>query len=536
MNKKRFSKFHSLFSSPAENQKLFYWFHKGLGLIYLIALFPLFFQINVLIGKDGLQPASTLLQLAYHQEGYFKSFLQFPSLFHFMANDFGLYFIISLGCIGSIMLIFSRKIFVGALLAWISFLSITTIGGDFFVIIIDLFLAEIGFLALFSTYYEQKYNQVPKIIDFAFRLLNFRLWFCMGIVKFYLPIDVWTNFTFFDYFFHAQPMPSPAAPYLNNATSFLKIIAHCLLFLVEIIIPFFVFGKKRWRIVSFILFVGISIMIQIGGNYGYFNVLSILLALLILKDSDLTFIKTAIPLTSENIAIQKHLLPKVLISYQMGLQLIYCIYVFNPNPHSPQNQFNYIFTNINTENKLFNTIIKPFEIAEYWRTCNPYGVFKGIPYHHAEIRLSGSYDGVSWQVYQFKYLPSGNTDYLGFYAPYYPRLDHLFFYETIAAQNYKWNPLNKFYSYKNPWIATFINKLLANDKTQNQLLKLNPFENNPAPKYIKAELFQLSFSKNSERHWDEKSMNLIKIYSKEKPCTSAIISFEEAMNAVYSKN
>ena len=139
-------------------------------------------------------------------------------------------------------------------------------------------------------------------------------------------------------------------------------------------------------------------------------------------------------------------------------------------------------------------------------------------------------------MYQFKYLPSGYTDYLGFYAPYYPRLDHLFFYETIAAQNYKWNPLNKFYTDKNPWIATFINKLLANDKTQNQLLKLNPFENKPAPTYIKAELFQLSFSKNSERHWDEKSMNVKKLYSKENPCTSVIINFEEAMNAVYSKN
>lgn len=536
MNKERVSKFHSLFSCPAENQRLFYWFHKGLGFIYLIALFPLFFQIKALIGENGLQPASKLLNQAYSQEGYLTSFLQFPSIYHFISNDFGLYFILIIGCIGATLLIIGRNIFIGAILAWLSFLSITSIGGDFFIIIIDLFLAEIGFLALFSSYYQQTYNQVPKIVDFAFRLLNFRLWFCMGVVKFYLPIDVWTNFTFFDYYFHAQPMPSPVAPYLNNTINSLKVIAHCLLFISETIIPFFVFGKKSYRILSCVLFVGISIMIQIGGNYGYFNVLSILLALLILKDNDLSFIKPAISELGTSIITKRHLPIKIIITYQIGLQLIYCIYVFNPKPHSPQNQFNFIFTNTVSENKFLTTLIKPFKVAEYWRICNPYGVFKGIPYHHAEIRLSGSYDGVSWQVFQFKYLPSGYTDYLGFYAPYYPRLDHLFFYETIAAQNYKWNSLNKFYTDKNPWIANFINKLLANDKEQNQLLKLNPFENKPAPKYIKAELFQLSFSKITDRNWDEKSINVTKTYSKENPCTSAIFSFEEAMNVVYSKN
>lgn len=526
----------SQFEKPSENQKLFHWFHKGIGLIYLVAIFPLFFQIKALIGNEGLQPAATLLTQSYQQQGYLKSFLQFPSIFHFFQNDYCWYAILVLGCVGAVLLIIGYGIFLGALLSWISFLSITSVGGDFFVIIIDLFLAEIGFLALFSTYYQQTHHCIPKIVDTAFRVLNFRLWFCMGMNKFFMPLDVWTDFTFFNYFFHAQPMPSPIAPYFNNAPAFLKYGAHTLVILSETIVPFFVFAAKRWRLIAFFLFIGISLLIEISGNYGYFNVLTILLALLILKDGDLKCIPFSRTNKDAPLTTKKYFFAKFLILYQLALQLIYCVSIFNPKPHSPQNHFNYLFTTIKSENNIIQALIKPFKIAEYWRICNPYGVFKGIPYHHAEIRLSGSYDGKTWQVYQFNYLPSAQTDYLGFYAPYYPRLDHLFFYETIAAQNYRWNPLNNFYCDRNPWIVTFISKLLNNDTELFRLLKQNPFQNKPAPKFIKAELFQLSFSKNIHKNWDEKPMGIEKIYSLKNPCHAPIISFEEAMDAVYSKN
>ena len=166
--------------------------------------------------------------------------------------------------------------------------------------------------------------------------------------------------------------------------------------------------------------------------------------------------------------------------------------------------------------------------------CNPYGVFRGIPYYHSEIRLSGSEDSIHWQTYEFKYVPSGKTDYLGFYAPYYPRLDHLFFYLIIAAPNYKWNPLNRYYNENNNWVCRFINKLLDNDPKTTQLMKHNPFEEKQAPNYIKAEVFRLSFTKDDNRCWAVKPMGISKIYSKTNICKKPIISFEEAMKTIYS--
>jgi|GEM_PF-5705101 len=73
---------------PEKNpSEIYRWFHKGLGLIYFSALLPLLYQIDGLIGKNGLLPAQELLALSYQDQGPLRSFLQFPSLFHFFPSD-----------------------------------------------------------------------------------------------------------------------------------------------------------------------------------------------------------------------------------------------------------------------------------------------------------------------------------------------------------------------------------------------------------------------------------------------------------------
>ena len=432
------------------------------------------------------------------------------------------------------MLVVGYRIFTGALLAWVSFLSITSIGGDFFVIIIDLFLAEVGFLAIFSTYYLNKQGQIPKLIGLAFQVLNFRLWFCMGINKFYMPLDVWTDFSFFDYYFHAQPMPSALAPLFDDFPKALKTVAHMGLLIAELIVPFFVFGGKYFRLLAFYCFVLISVLIQLSGNFGYFNILSIVLAILILKDRDLHLLVLHSGEGTVNTKKPLFWLVKGIISYQILLQVMYCFYVFNPKPYSYQNHFNYLFTPKSTGSKPNKFVANVFKWLEYWRMCNPYGVFKGIPYKHLEIRLSGSKDSISWKPYKFKYLPSGLTDYLGFYAPFYPRLDHLFFYETIASQNYKWNPLNKFNTNQNTWYCSFISKLLENNKQISKLLLENPFKDGNLPNFIKAEVFALRFSETKHRNWESDSTRIRKIYTRNNSCITPLLTEQETMKLIYS--
>jgi hypothetical protein len=99
-------------------------------------------------------------------------------------NDNMLMALISVGCIAAIGLILNYKPLMCAIIGWISYTSITVIGGDFLVIIIDLFLSEVGFLLIILHLAVSWLGFVPKIVDFSFIFLNFRLWFSMGFVKF----------------------------------------------------------------------------------------------------------------------------------------------------------------------------------------------------------------------------------------------------------------------------------------------------------------------------------------------------------------
>ena len=64
----------------AESKTVFSWFHRSLGLVYLVAFIPLIWEITPLIGQNGLQSATELLGKTYSSQGYVASFLQFPSL------------------------------------------------------------------------------------------------------------------------------------------------------------------------------------------------------------------------------------------------------------------------------------------------------------------------------------------------------------------------------------------------------------------------------------------------------------------------
>jgi hypothetical protein len=506
----------------AGTSTVFSWFHRALGMVYLIAFIPLFWEIGPLIGENGLQPATNLLSKTYSINGYFASILQFPSLFHLYPCNTTLYLIITLGCIAGLSMLFNYRIFISGLLAWGCFLSITSIGGDFFIIIIDLFLAEVGFLSLFSTYCLQYKNYIPNIIWWVFKWLNFKLWFSMGVIKFYNPEATWTSFTFFDTFFQAQPMPTPLAKIFHQCPQLLKKTAIVCLFIGEMVIPFFIFGKKPLRWIGVLTFVIISILIQLNGNYGYFNVLSIVIAITILKDTDLGLNDV------DALSPQSLKLLKISLFSNLTIQFIYILLLFHPKPFSYQNHFNFIHTYFKS-----NTIITyPFKLISYWRLCNPYGVFKSIPSYHGELRISGSADGNEWKIYEFKYLPSGHTDYLGFYAPYYPRLDHLMFYETLSERNAKYNTLNLFYKEDIPWSSQFIKQIIKNNESSTSLLKNNPFKNQQGPKYIKLETYRLSFNENTDKNWTATKMPFERVLTIESDFTVAILPYDSAMKVV----
>jgi hypothetical protein len=156
------------------------------------------------------------------------------------------------------------------------------------------------------------------------------------------------------------------------------------------------------------------------------------------------------------------------------MQFIYTIALLDPKPPGYQNHFNQVFL-YEGDSKCFHLAKNLFKPFVYSRVSSPYGVFKSMPRFRIELRFSGSMDSVGWRPYEFKYVPSANTQALKWFAPYYPRLDHLLFYETLDAGGYNFNLLNPYYTRENVWTGKFIRKLFENDDRVMQLLAKNPF-------------------------------------------------------------
>jgi hypothetical protein len=470
---------------------------KLLAIVYLIAIVPLWWQVVPLIGENGLLPAKDLLSNAWKTEGVWAIY-RFPSLFWIYPANVTLKVLVIAGC-GGALLMLTRWKFQGSFIAWICFLSLCTIAGDFLVIIIDLFLAETGFLVIWLAWFIQYKNYVPRVVHWAFLTLNFRLWFCMGVNKFLHPTPEWSEFTFFDYFFSNQPMPAPLAWYGAKLPHFLHVISIAGIAIAEIPLPFLIFGTKGMRWVAFFVLNALSVSIIIFGNYGYFNWLSIVISLFILRDTDIKYFRNKSMATVISFGIWPQLIAG-LVSMLILLQIMYVGLSFDKEGRNRQYHFNYPFYYKSTESLhgVFSGLNTVLKITANARMVTPYGLFSSIPKKRIELRFLVSSDSVNWEPVRFKYVPSSNTQYMKWFAPYYPRLDHLMFYETVGAGNYLFNPVNIYYRAGNNWTCRFIQALKNKDQNILSLIEKTPVTT--PIKYVKVEAWKLRFTTEDERN------------------------------------
>lgn len=496
------------------NQRSAQWLVRLVGMVYLIALLPFTFQIKGLMGSEGLLPAANLLKTAFSQEGWL-AWLHFPSLFWLFPTDTMLLVLVLLGGVGALGMVLNVLPHISSLMAWVCFVSILTIGGDFTIIIIDVFLAEVGFLVVLTAFCFRYLGYLPYLIAFLLKLLLFRLWFSMGMVKFYHPGESWVNFTFFHYFFPNQPMPTPLAWYFHKLPQAWFTFTIVVTFLVEMIVPFFVFGVRIFRFIALLSFTAITLLIMLSGNYGYFNVLSIALSVVLLHDTDFgTRLSNLepVPYRFDGGGVRWVVGRLVLVVglFVGTMQMVYLIFLFTPQMHNPQNHLNYPFYFEGSKHlpRPVNWVNHIYRLGANFRLSSPYGVFKDMTRFRVELRFEGSQDGVNWLPYTFRYVPSGVSQKLRFFAPYYPRIDHLMYYETIGVGAYNANPLpphtapqnllNPYYTKDNAWICRFIEALHHQKKEVLSLLEKNPFTDRP-PAFIRVEVYALRFTTTAEK-------------------------------------
>src|SRR5262249_55318110 len=120
-----------------------------------------------------------------------------------------------------------------------------------------------------------------------FRWLVFRLMLQSGVVKLTSGDPTWLSWKALDYHYQTQPLPTWTSWSIHQMPAWFHGLSVGFMFYAELVAPFFVYGPRVLRRRGFVSLVLLQVLIMATGNYGFFNLLAIMLCVSVLDDRDL---------------------------------------------------------------------------------------------------------------------------------------------------------------------------------------------------------------------------------------------------------
>ena len=421
-------------------------FLRLLGLVYFVAFISFGIQAEGLLGVRGILPFEDFLKAA-KDALQAAAYWNVPTLLWLVPADSAMKALWLAGCLSALIAVFGwwqRAAMAVSLVLW---LSLCSVGQDFYSFQWDILLSEAGFLAIFA--------DAARVRIWLFRWLLFRLMFFSGAVKLLSADVAWRSFTALTYHYYTQPLPTPLAWYLQQAPGWFQKASVGFVFAVELVVPFLFFAPRRIRHAAAWLTITLQMLILLTGNYTFFNFLTIALCMWLFIEPDercRTWRGVNVGLTA-------------VIGILSGLV---CLQLFSvPLP------------------AVGEAILRA---ADPLRIVNSYGLFAVMTTTRQEIMVEGSNDGQTWQAYEFPYKPGDVYRPPPIVAPYQPRLDWQMWFAALGSYR------------NNRWFVNFVLRLLKGEPSVLRLLSYNPFPKSP-PKYVRARSYSYTFTHFGERAW-----------------------------------
>jgi len=466
-------------------------FLRALALVYLIAFASLRPQIIGLLGEKGILPARLLMEHARAQiPGQYHLL---PTLAWWRVDDAFLRLLCSGGIALSLAAFFQIAPPLTFFLLWLFYLSIVSIGGDFLSFQWDMLLLETGFLAIFfapmqliSTW-RRTADPPSRIILWMLRWLLFRLMIQSAIVKWTSGDLRWHHLTALQVYYETMPLPNVMSWLMHQLPGWFHRLSALVVFAVEGLVPFLIFFPRRPRVWACGALAAFQIVIFITGNYGFFNVLTLALCLLLLDDQTLNRWFTSFPAVAGGESITKGKTPHgsptesfgddgyTASAFRFALKFVRGVVACLVLALSSL-QFA-LLLGFPPAHWLYNSVAG----AEPFRSVNNYGLFAVMTTSRPEITVEGSRDGKNWLAYEFRYKIQDLDGRPKQVAPYMPRLDWQMWFAALSEYR------------QNPWFINFCVRLLQGSPDVLSLLKTNPFPDQP-PKYLRAMLYDYRFT------------------------------------------
>jgi hypothetical protein len=420
----------------------------------LCAFASLWVQIDGLIGSRGIAPAADLLELARERLGS-RAPTVLPTLLWLTGpSDWALNALCALGVAASLALIAGRFSAVAAWLAWLLYLSLATVGDPFTSFQWDALLLESGLIGLFAVSPE------PRLGVWLARALLFKLMVLSGAVKLLSGDPTWRDLSALSYHYWTQPLPGPVSAFAASAPAGFQRLSTALTLAIELGAPWGILGPRKVRLASACILAGLQGLIAVTGNYGFFNLLTLVLCATLIDDRDLArFPWLARPARETRWWIPLRVAAAALLfaSLCAALERVTPRHAF---PHA------------------LRAFLGPLDRL---RSVNSYGLFAVMTTERPEIRLEGSDDGVTWLEYRFRWKPGPLDRAPRFVSPHMPRVDWQMWFAALGSCE------------REAWFQRLLLRLLEGSRPVEALLASDPFPDSP-PRYLRSTLWSYRFA------------------------------------------
>ncbi len=463
-------------------------FLRLLGLVYFLAFLSIGSQIEGLVGSNGVLPAGEYLSAAERQleaagEGAWAKIVRLPTIFWWSTSDAFLGGACTAGCIAALLVVFDLVTLPMLALLWVLYLSVTIAGQSFLEFQWDGLLLESGFLSLFLAplhLLPTRRGRPPpsRAAVWVLRWLVFRLLFSSGIVKLLSGDEHWKQLTALEFHYETQPVPSWVSWWVHQLPAWFQSASAGGMFFVELVLPFLVFLPRMPRAAACLGILGLQALIAVTGNYGFFNLLTAALALLLLDDGFFPsrlreWLGFAVPARSLGGRARA----------AVGSSACLALFLLSLVPFSWA---------LHKSGTALGPIHRAYSATHGFHLVGYYGLFARMTTTRPELIFEGSDDGNEFLPIEFRYKPGRLDRPPPMLGPHMPRLDWQLWFAALHVEGRRIPP-------DTAALLTGLSRhLLQGTPVVWALLEPGPFRDRP-PRHLRVRLVQYRFTDRETR-------------------------------------
>ena len=316
--------------------------------------------------------------------------------------------------------------------------------------------------------------------------LAFKLTFLSGITKLLSGDETWWGLTALRYHYETQPIPTWVGWYAHQAPAWIATLSTAVMFAIELGAPFVILLPSRFRrvrLTGFALLCLLQALIAATGNYGFFNLLTVVLYLSLLDDATLGRFLPGLgahrlePPPARGNSLSRRAVPsrwrRAAVGVVASALAAASAYTFVREIRRPE--------------PMPEWSAAAFGWVAPFRSVNGYGLFRTMTVERPEIVVEGSADGITWTEYPFRWKAGDPNRAPGFVQPHMPRLDWQMWFAALGPRA------------EAHWLLPLAGHLLDPPPAVLALLDddNNPFADEP-PRFVRLALYDYRFTTLAE--------------------------------------